>query len=186
MAIHFLCSKMGNFVKFLPTGTVFIFNFLNPIFTDYGNCKTPLNKYSTTILIFLCGFSCVFSCFTDSYRDGHGKTRYGIATFKGLWPPPLPSESVNSSSYKLRFSDFVHAFFSSIVFTVLVLLEPSTVKCFYPSLSTSSNALICLTVLPLVTLIVSMAFMCFPNKRHGLGYPSIEHSSNKTNLLLPG
>ncbi|XP_039048769.1 protein DMP2-like [Hibiscus syriacus] len=126
------------------------------------------------------------SCFTDSYRDGHGKTRYGIATFKGLWPPPLPSESVNSSSYKLRFSDFVHAFFSSIVFTVLVLLEPSTVKCFYPSLSTSSNALICLTVLPLVTLIVSMAFMCFPNKRHGLGYPSIEHSSNKTNLLLPG
>ncbi|GMI70358.1 DUF679 domain membrane protein 2, Arabidopsis thaliana DUF679 domain membrane protein 2 [Hibiscus trionum] len=184
MTIHLLCSKMGNLVKFLPTGTVFVFNFLNPIFTDYGNCKNQLNKPLAAVLIALCGFSCTFSCFTDSYKDGDGKTRYGIVTFKGLWPC-RPSESVKLSSYKLRFSDLVHAFFSSIVFAVLVLLEPNTVKCFYPSLSKSSRALICLTVLPPITLLVSLAFICFPNKRHGIGYLSIEHSSNKTDLLLP-
>ncbi|MBA0725295.1 hypothetical protein Golax_021891 [Gossypium laxum] len=187
MAFDLLCSKMGNLVKFLPTGTVFIFNFLNPVLTDNGNCKTPLNKQSAAILIVLCGFTCCFSCFTDSYKDRDGKTHYGIATFKGLRPLPSSFESdlVNLSSYKLRLSDFVHAFFSSMVFAVLVLLEPNTVKCFYPSLSTNSKALICLIALPPIALVVSLAFMWFPNKRHGIGHPSIEHSSNKTNLLLP-
>ncbi|XWS08681.1 hypothetical protein CRYUN_Cryun40dG0022100 [Craigia yunnanensis] len=179
-----LFSKIGNLIKFLPTGTIFIFHFLNPVFTDYGNCNKSLNKYLSAIFIALCGFSCCFSCFTDSYKGSDGKTHYGIATFKGLWPS-TESDSVNLSSYKLRFSDFVHAFFSSIVFAVLVLVEPNTVDCFYPSFATNSKVLLCLIFLPPITFMVSLAFMCFPYKRHGIGYPSIEQSSNKTNLLLP-
>ncbi|XP_022761194.1 protein DMP2-like [Durio zibethinus] len=178
-----LISKLGNLIRFLPTGTVFVFQFLNPVFTDYGNCKS-LNKYLSSILIALCGFSCCFGCFTDSYKGSDGKTHYGIATFKGLWPS-VESDSVNLSRYKIRFSDFIHAFFSLIVFAVLVLVEPNTVQCFYPSLATSSKALLYLILLPPITFIVSLAFMFFPNKRHGIGYPSSQQSSNKTNLLLP-
>ncbi|XVF62714.1 hypothetical protein PTKIN_Ptkin09bG0030200 [Pterospermum kingtungense] len=184
MAID-LYSKLGNLIKFLPTGTVFVFHFLNPVFSDYGNCNKPLNKYLTATLIALCGFTCCFNCFTDSYKGRDGKTHYGVATVKGLWPSPDESHSVDSSSYKLRFSDFVHAFFSSVVFAVLVLVEPNTVECFYPSLATSSKALLCLIFLPPIALVVSLAFACFPMKRHGIGYPSLEQSSKKTDPLLP-
>ncbi|XVE82001.1 hypothetical protein DITRI_Ditri15bG0112000 [Diplodiscus trichospermus] len=179
-----LCSKIGNLIKFLPTGTVFVFHFLNPVFTNYGKCSNSLNKYLSAILIALCGFSCCFSCFTDSYKDSDGKTHYGVATFKGLWPCN-GSGSMNLSSYKLRFSDFVHAFFSTIVFAVLVFVEPNTVECFYPGFANSSRVLLCLILLPPITLSVSLAFMCFPNKRHGIGYPLTEQSSHKTDLLLP-
>ncbi|XP_021291490.1 uncharacterized protein LOC110422051 [Herrania umbratica] len=183
MEFDSICSKIGNLIKFLPTGTVFVFHFLNPVFTDNGNCDR-LNKYLSGILIGLCGFSCIFGSFTDSYKGSDGKTHYGVATFKGLWPSPN-SESVDLSSYKLRFGDFVHAFFSSVVFAVLVLLEPNTVECFYPSFATSATALLCLVLLPPITFVVSLAFIWFPVKRHGIGYPSTDQSSNKIDPLLP-
>lgn len=190
-----LCSKLGNLIKFLPTGTVFIFHFLNPVFTDYGNCNNkPLNKYLTATLIAVCGFSCCFNCFTDSYKGGDGETHYGVATCEGLWPSPKSTSdddnhnsvvNNNLSRYKLRFSDFVHAFFSMVVFAVLVFVDSNTVECFYPSLEKSSKALLCMILMPPIAFVVSLAFMCFPINRHGIGYPSTEQSSYKTNLLLP-
>ncbi|KAE8670383.1 hypothetical protein F3Y22_tig00112159pilonHSYRG00377 [Hibiscus syriacus] len=112
-------TGLGNLIKLLPTGTVFVFQFLNPVLTNYGHCS-PVNKVLTSILIALCGFSCAFSCFTDSYEDGDGRVHYGIAIVNGLWPS---SGSVGLSKYKLRVGDFVHVFFSVIVFAVLSLLD---------------------------------------------------------------
>ncbi|KAK9020128.1 hypothetical protein V6N11_054621 [Hibiscus sabdariffa] len=70
-------SGFGNLVKLLPTGTVFIFQFLNPVLTNTGQCSIA-NKVLTSILIALCGFSCAFSCFTDSYRGSDGLVHYGV------------------------------------------------------------------------------------------------------------
>ncbi|XP_072968110.1 protein DMP2 isoform X2 [Typha angustifolia] len=72
---------VGNLIKVLPSGTVFIFQFLNPLLTSNGKCHT-FNKFLTGALLILCGLSCFFSSFTDSYKGSDGKIYYGIATIK--------------------------------------------------------------------------------------------------------
>ncbi|KAF2287771.1 hypothetical protein GH714_002653 [Hevea brasiliensis] len=159
-------TGFGNLIKLLPTGTVFLFQFLNPVLTNYGHCST-INKYLSGILIGLCGFSCAFSSFTDSYVGSDGITHYGIVTVKGLWPS-TNSGSVDLSRYKLQFSDFVHAFFSVIVFAVLCLLDSNTVDCFYHSFETNQKTLL-MVLPPAIGAISGSVFMLFPNKRHGIG-----------------
>ncbi|KAF5752246.1 hypothetical protein HS088_TW01G00154 [Tripterygium wilfordii] len=167
----------GNFVKLLPTGTVFMFQFLNPVFTNSGDCH-PINKYLTSFLIAICGLSCCFASFTDSYKGSDGLTHYGFATAKGLWPSPN-SDSVDLSNYKLRFGDFVHAFFSLNVFVVLALLDSNTVNCFYPSFESTNKALM-MALPPVIGSISGVVFLLFPNNRHGIGYPSSDDSSKKS------
>ncbi|XP_059434503.1 protein DMP2-like [Corylus avellana] len=163
-------SGVGNLVRLLPTGTVFLYQFLSPVLSNNGHCSNTINKYLTAILVGLCGLSCFFSTFTDSYVGDDGQTHYGFATSKGLWPSP-ESKSVDLPTYKLRFADFVHAFFAVIVFGALVLLDGNTVGCFYPASESIEKTLI--QVLPPVVGAVSSAvFMFFPNNRNGIGYPA--------------
>ncbi|XVE65703.1 hypothetical protein DITRI_Ditri08aG0021000 [Diplodiscus trichospermus] len=167
-------TGLGNLIRLLPTGTVFIFQFLNPVLTNNGHCST-VNKVFTSILIGLCGFSCAFSSFTDSYKGSDGLVRYGIATVNGLWPSPS-SGSVDLSSYKLRVGDIVHAFFAVVVFAVLCLLDTNAVKCFYPSFESTEKALL-MTLPPVIGAISGAVFVAFPNNRHGIGYPSTSTDS---------
>ncbi|KAK6265495.1 hypothetical protein QUC31_016332 [Theobroma cacao] len=171
-------TSIGNLIKLLPTGTVFIFQFLNPILTNNGDCS-PANKVLTSILIGLCGFSCAFASFTDSYKGSDGIVHYGIATVSGLWPS-TNSGSSNLSSYKLTISDFVHAFFSVIVFAVLSLLDSNTVQCFYPSFESTEKALL-MALPPVIGAISGTLFMALPNSRQGIGYRSSTDSSSSSN-----
>ncbi|TKY72062.1 hypothetical protein E2542_SST00798 [Spatholobus suberectus] len=168
-------SGIGNLIKLLPTGTVFLFQFLIPVVTNSGHC-TALNKYLTGALLVVCGFNCVFASFTDSYTGSDGQRHYGVVTAKGLWPSPA-SESLDLSVYKLRFGDFVHAFVSLVVFAVLGLLDTNTVRCFYPGFESGEKIL--MQVLPPVIGAVSSAvFVLFPNNRHGIGYPASSDSND--------
>lgn len=160
-------TGVGNLIKLLPTGTVFAFQFLNPVLTNNGQCH-PINKYLTSFLITVCGLSCCFASFTDSYTDNEGNVHYGVATTKGLWPS---SSTEDLSSYKLCFGDFVHAFFSLVVFAVVSLLDPNTVECLYPSFESTQKALL-MAMPPVIGAISGGVFVMFPNKRHGIGYPS--------------
>ena len=168
-------SGLGNLVRLLPTGTVFLYQFLSPVLSNNGHCDPTIYKYLTTILVAVCGFSCFFSSFTDSYVGDDKKTHYGVATLKGLWPS-ADSKNVDLSAYKLRIGDFVHAFFALIVFGVLVLLDQKTVNCFYP-LSDSTEETLLKVLPPIVGAISSVVFMVFPNNRHGIGYPSSTDTS---------
>ncbi|KAL4642704.1 hypothetical protein ACB092_02G039900 [Castanea dentata] len=163
-------SGLGNLNKLLPTGTVFLYQFLSPVLSNNGHCTTTIYKYLTAILIAVCGFSCFFSSFTDSYVGDDGKTHYGVVTSKGLWTSE-DSKNVDLSVYKLRFGDFVHGLFALAVFGVLVLLDQNTVGCFYP-VSDSSEKTLLKVLPPAVGVVSSGLFMFFPNKRHGIGYPS--------------
>ncbi|KAH6808807.1 transmembrane protein [Perilla frutescens var. frutescens] len=160
-------SGVGNLIKLLPTGTVFVFQFLNPVLTNNGQCHA-INKYLTSFLIAACGVSCCFASFTDSYTDSDGVVHYAVTTAKGLWPS---SSTEDLSSYKLRFADFVHAFFSLVVFAVVSLLDPNTVECFYPSFESAQKALL-MAMPPVIGAISGAVFVWFPNKRHGIGYPA--------------
>ncbi|PSS01467.1 Protocadherin-15 like [Actinidia chinensis var. chinensis] len=169
-------TGFGNLIKLLPTGTVFLFQFFNPVLTNNGKCHVS-NKYLSGALIGFCGLSCFFSSFTDSYTGTDGITHYGIATFKGIWPT-TSSGSVNTSSYKIRPGDFVQALFSLIVFGVVSLLDSNTVDCFYPSFESNQKALL-MALPPAIGAISSAVFVLFPNTRHGIGYPpSSSKSSN--------
>ncbi|XP_048136174.1 protein DMP2-like isoform X2 [Rhodamnia argentea] len=166
-------TGLGNIIKLLPSGTVFLFHFLNPLLTNNGQCHT-YNKYLSAILIIVCGLSCCVTSFTDSYKGSDGSTHYGVVTAKGIWPSSSSSNSL--SGYKLRFSDFVHAFLSVIIFAVLALLDTNTVRCFYPSFETTEKTLI--MVLPTVIgSISSTVFTLFPSTRNGVGYPSSDAST---------
>ncbi|CAB4293408.1 unnamed protein product [Prunus armeniaca] len=166
----------GNLIKVLPTGTVFLFQFLNPVLTNNGHCAV-LNKSLSAILIAMSGFSCFFASFTDSYTGSDGKTHYGVATTKGLWPSKN-SKSVDLSAYKLRFGDFVHAFFSLIVFAVVSLLDANSVRCFYPGFESSEKVLL-QALPPVIGAVASAVFVVFPNSRHGIGYPSSSSDSSQ-------
>ncbi|KAK3440952.1 hypothetical protein EUGRSUZ_B01213 [Eucalyptus grandis] len=144
-------NGLGNLIRLLPTGTVFLFQFLNPVLTNNGKCHT-VNQYLSAILIGVCGFSSCFACFTDSYKGMLGLTYYGIATTKGLWPG---SSSVDLSSYKLRFSDFVHGFMVVIIFAVL-----------------NRERTLTMALPPVVGAVSGVVFALFPTKRHGIGYPA--------------
>ncbi|GAU20053.1 hypothetical protein TSUD_381450 [Trifolium subterraneum] len=162
-------SGVGNLVKLLPTGTVFLFQFLSPLVTNSGHCNT-VNKYLSGILLVVCGFNCAFTSFTDSYTGSDGQRHYGIVTTTGLWPSPA-SDSIDLSAYKLRFGDFVHASLSVIVFAVLGLLDTNIVSCFYPEFE-SSEKILMQVLPPIIGAVSGTVFMIFPSYRHGIGYPT--------------
>ncbi|KAL6193853.1 PREDICTED: uncharacterized protein LOC101311466 [Fragaria vesca subsp. vesca] len=170
-------TGVGNLIKLLPTGTVFLFQFLNPVLTNNGHCNNPVNKYLSAILIAISAFSCCFSSFTDSYIGSDGQTHYGIATTKGLWPS-TSSGSMDLSAYKLRVGDFVHAFLSLTVFAVVSLLDSNTVRCFYPTFESTERVLL-MVLPPVIGTIAGTVFVVFPNKRHGIGYPSSSSDSSQ-------
>ncbi|KAI9128721.1 hypothetical protein K1719_000204 [Acacia pycnantha] len=163
-------NGLGRLIRLLPTGTVFAFQFLNPIFTNNGRCGTLLNKYLTGALLIICAFNCVFASFTDSYTGSDGSRHYGVVTTKGIWPAPA-SDGVNMKAYKLRFGDFVHALFALLVFAVLALLDNNTVQCFDPKFE-SQQKLLLQVLPPMIGAFSGGVFLIFPNKRHGIGYPA--------------
>ncbi|QCD79920.1 hypothetical protein DEO72_LG2g238 [Vigna unguiculata] len=169
-------ASLASLIKLLPTGTVFVFQFLNPVLTNSGECDAS-NKSLCAVLLVFCGFSCAFSSFTDSYTGSDKQRHYGIVTRNGLWPSPA-SDSVDLSSYRLKFGDLVHAVLSFSVFAVLGLLDSNTVKCFYPGFESTQKRL--LQVLPTaIGVVAGGLFMIFPNDRHGIGYP-LTFDSNDT------
>ncbi|CAF2099498.1 BnaA05g19650D [Brassica napus] len=171
-------TGLESLIKLLPTGTLFIYLLLNPVLTNDGECSTS-NKVISSILIALCSFSCVISCFTDSFKGTDGSRKYGIVTRKGLWTYADPG-SVDLSKYKLRIADFVHAGFVVAVFGALVLLDANTASCFYPRFRETQKTLV--MVLPVAVGIASAGiFAIFPSKRNGLGYaPSGEKEEEET------
>ncbi|KAI5654174.1 hypothetical protein M9H77_31361 [Catharanthus roseus] len=160
-------TSIGNLIKLLPTGTVFLYQFVVPILTNNGQCSLT-NKILSGIFIGISGLSCFFSTFTDSYTDKEGQIHYVIATFKGFWPSS-DSNSVDSSKYKLRIGDYFHAFLALVVFGVVVLFDGKTVECFYPSIQSHHKALL-MALPPITGAVAGIVFAFFPNKRHGIGY----------------
>ncbi|XP_047313077.1 protein DMP2-like [Impatiens glandulifera] len=178
-------AGIGSLLKLLPTGTVFTFEFLNPVLSNNGTCSTssPVYKYLTSILIAICGLSCFFSSFTDSYKTKDGKIRYVFATFKGFWPSADQDSEVDSSKYKIKIGDFVHALLAVSIFAVLALLDSNTVACFYPSFQSNGKKLM-MALPPVIGALSGFIFAVFPNNRHGIGYPAAANSSSSvTNVI---
>ncbi|KAJ6841739.1 uncharacterized protein M6B38_304945 [Iris pallida] len=164
-------KSTAHLANLLPTGTVLAFQLLSPILTDQGRCG-PAGRAMTSCLVALCGLSCLVLSFTDSFRDGAGAVRYGLATSRGLWVidgSPAPPPDV-AREYRIRFIDFVHAFMSVLVFAAIALFDQDVVSCFYPVPSEDAKQV--LASLPVaIGVVCSMLFVTFPTTRHGIGFP---------------
>ncbi|KAF8387963.1 hypothetical protein HHK36_026629 [Tetracentron sinense] len=169
-------SSTANLIKLLPGGTVLFFQALSPSFTNHGNCHTS-NKYLTAILIGLSALSCCFFSFTDSFTGADGKLYHGIATFKGFYifnNDNSEEEEGNVRSremavrHRIRVIDYVHAFFSCLVFLSLALSDSDLQMCFFER--SEANTMELLMNLPLgIGLLSSLVFMIFPTRRKGFG-----------------
>ncbi|XP_057792587.1 protein DMP7 [Salvia miltiorrhiza] len=158
--------------KLLPTGSVLTFQFLSPIVTHDGKCRSIVSQGATAAVLAFCAATCFAMSFTDSFRDERGKVRYGVATFRGLWVVDgsgglTPEEAAD---YRVRLVDFVHAFLSIAIFAAVAMFDKNVVGCFWPS--PSEEALEILTALPVtVGVVCGLFFVMFPTRRHGVGFP---------------
>ncbi|CAN6289327.1 unnamed protein product [Urochloa humidicola] len=162
---------VSDLIKLLPSGTVFMFQFLTPLVTNNGHCSGTFNKVLSGALLALCGGFCAFSSFTDSYVGSDGRVYYGVVTRRGLRTfssdPDAPARDL--SAYRLRAGDFVHAALSLLVFATIALLDADTVACLYPALQVSERTMMAVLP-PVVGGAAGYVFMVFPNNRHGIGY----------------
>lgn len=163
---------VADLIKLLPSGTVFLFQFLSPLVTNNGHCAaSTLNKALSGALVALCGAFCAFSSFTDSYVAADGRVYYGVVTRRGLRTFAADPDAAGRdlSAYRLRAGDFVHAALSLLVFATIALLDADTVACLYPALEVSERTMMAVLP-PVVGGVAGYVFMVFPDNRHGIGY----------------
>ncbi|MQM23545.1 hypothetical protein Taro_056611 [Colocasia esculenta] len=177
-AIDKTLSTVTNLSKLLPTGTVLAFQSLSPSFSNRGSCHTS-NVYLTAVLIGICSLSCIFFSFTDSVVGLDGKLYHGIATWRGFYifnydgsDEEQDKVLKDMSRMRIRPVDFVHAFFSVLVFLTVTLSDASVQSCFFSDAGANAKEL--LINLPLgVGFLSTMVFMIFPTYRRGIGYSDL-------------
>ncbi|XP_072955052.1 protein DMP3-like isoform X2 [Typha angustifolia] len=154
-------SSMANLMKLLPTGTVLAFQSLTPSFTNNGSCYT-----------------------SNSLIGRDGKPYYGLATFNGFYVFNYRGADEERdvlfgdlSRLRIRLLDYLHAFFSALVFLVVAFSDSEIQYCF--SLGDNPSARQLLVNLPLgAGLLASVVFMVFPTSRKGIGYTDTTPNSN--------
>lgn len=167
-------KSIGDVLKLLPTATVIVYEVLNPIVTNAGDCHDAGYKIATGVLLGVSAFFCAFSTFTDSYVGADGKVKYGLVTPRGLLPfadGDAKSRGRDFSAYRLGLPDFAHAAFAVAVFAAVALLaDANTVACFYPALKDRQKEVV--KALPVVVgAVAGVVFVVFPSTRHGIGHP---------------
>ncbi|XP_006659030.1 protein DMP3-like [Oryza brachyantha] len=167
-------ASTASLANLLPTGTVMAFQLLAPTFTNNGACDATTALLTAGLLAVL-ALSCVLASFTDSLRGPDGRVYYGLATPRGLWLLDYPSgpgaaPPPDTSRYRLRTIDAVHAALSAGVFGVVAARDKNVVGCFWPAPAKETEEV--LGIVPLgVGVICSLLFVVFPTTRHGIGYP---------------
>lgn len=167
-------ASTANLAQLLPTGTVLAYQALSPSFTNHGECNAA-NKWLTAVLVgVLAGLSLFFS-FTDSVVGQDGKLYYGVATRRGLNVFNMSREEeeakkLSHSELRLRPLDFVHSFFTAMVFLTVAFSDVGLQNCFFGQ-HPGGNTKELLKNLPLgMAFLSSFVFLIFPTKRKGIGY----------------
>ncbi|XP_058082136.1 protein DMP2-like [Magnolia sinica] len=184
IAVDRTLASAANLIKLLPSSTIFAFQAISPSFSNHGTCYTS-NKYLTSLLIALCAISCCFFCFTDSFIGLDGKLYYGLATFKGFcvfnetnserWDKNMPLKDLKR--FQIRWIDYVHAFFSVVVFMTFAFSDSGVQLCFFKNAGPDEKTL--LVNLPLgAAFLSSVIFLIFPTSRKGIGYSNMNSMTN--------
>uniref|UniRef100_A0A0D9V1A0 DUF679 domain-containing protein n=1 Tax=Leersia perrieri TaxID=77586 RepID=A0A0D9V1A0_9ORYZ len=168
-------ASTANLAQLLPTGTVLAYQALSPSFTNHGVCNAA-NRWLTAVLVGVLAGLALFFSFTDSVVGRDGKLYYGVATPRGLDVFNLSGEEEERvwvrrelQQLRLRPLDFVHAFFTAMVFLTVAFSDVGLQNCFFQNPSDNTKEL--LKNLPLgMAFLSSFVFLVFPTKRKGIGY----------------
>ncbi|MQL73804.1 hypothetical protein Taro_006153 [Colocasia esculenta] len=174
-------TTAANLAKLLPTGTFLAFQSLNPSFSNRGTCCAA-NRYHTLALITSCALSCAFFSFTDTVLGPGDKLYVGVATFNGFYlfnrQPGQPEDeeeeerelrAADLRELRIRWVDYVHAFFSVMVFLALALSDSNVQSCLSESPGRDTREYP--VNLPLgAGFLASVVFMVLPTCRRGIGY----------------
>ncbi|VAI51408.1 unnamed protein product [Triticum turgidum subsp. durum] len=172
-------SSVANHAQLLPTGTVLTDQTLSPSFTNHGKCETfSSNQWLTTALVIVLAYACIFFSFTDSVIGHHdGKLYYGVATPDGFNVFNFSDEDekrewAGLDEFRrlwLRLLDFVHTFFTAVVFLTVAFSDVGLQNCFFRDAGRNTREL--LKNLPLgMAFLSSSMFIIFPTKRKGIGF----------------
>ncbi|KAK3120279.1 hypothetical protein QOZ80_9AG0684900 [Eleusine coracana subsp. coracana] len=165
----------ANLAQLLPTGSVLAYQSLSASFTNQGECYTSNWWLSLSLVIFLTA-SCIFFAFTDSivYK---GKVYYGVAMPSRLNLFNLSKKEEQQlftdlhpdlKKRRLKGLDWVHAFFTAVVFLTVAASDVGLQKCLFPHAGVDAKQL--LKNLPLgLAVLSSFVFMIFPTTRNGIG-----------------
>ncbi|KAI3960258.1 hypothetical protein MKW98_016982 [Papaver atlanticum] len=167
-------SKTSMLANWLPTGTLLTFEMIIPSVVGSGLSCTSVRDTMMIILLCLCGASCFFFHFTDSFKGPDGKVYYGYVTPTGLavFKPDLGVHTPKDENYKLKFSDFVHALMSVAVFAAIVAGDRRVTDCLFRKHVKEIDE--AMESVPLIVgVICSGLYLVFPNTRYGIGCVSI-------------
>ncbi|KAF7081343.1 hypothetical protein CFC21_085296 [Triticum aestivum] len=170
---------IANLAQLLPTGTVLTYQALSPSFTNHGKCETSgSNQWLTAALVAVLAAVCIFFSFTDSVIGHHdGKLYYGVATTHGFNVFNFSDEDERREwsgldefrRLRLQTLDFVHGFFTAVVFLTVAFSDVGLQNCFFPDAGRNNQEL--LKNLPLgMAFLSSIVFIIFPTKRKGIGF----------------
>ena len=120
--------------------------------------------------------SCLFFAITDSVVGSDQKLYYGVATLRGFnvfnFSSEEEKEQWGADEFKrlrIRPLDFMHAFFTAVVFLTVAFSDVGLQNCFFPDAGKNTEEL--LKNLPLgMAFMSSFVFLVFPTKRKGIGY----------------
>uniref|UniRef100_A0A8R7QWL0 Uncharacterized protein n=1 Tax=Triticum urartu TaxID=4572 RepID=A0A8R7QWL0_TRIUA len=171
-------SSVANLAQLLPTGTMLTYQALSPSFCRHQKNPVSSNQWLTTALVAVLAYACIFFSFTDSVIGHHdGKLYYGVATPDGFNVFNFSDEDekrewAGLDEFRrlwLRLLDFVHAFFTAVVFLMVAFSDVGLQNCFFPDAGRNTQEL--LKNLPLgMAFLSSSMFIIFPTKRKGIGF----------------
>ncbi|XP_057777249.1 protein DMP9-like [Salvia miltiorrhiza] len=162
-------SKTSLLANFLPTGTLLTFEMVLPSIYANGECSA-VTTHMIYALLALCGFSCFFFHFTDSFKGPDGKVYYGFVTPRGLavFKSGLGVHVPDDDKFKLGLSDFVHAMMSVLVFAAIAFSDYRITGCVFPGHAKELDEV--MQSFPLmVGIVCSGLFLVFPTTRYGIG-----------------
>jgi hypothetical protein len=174
-------TSSANLLQLLPTGPVLAFQTLAASFTNQGNCYNSNLSLTAGLVTFLTA-TCIFSAFTDCVPDRSGKVRKGVALPGRLHIIGLSRkeqsvlfESRVLRQRRLKRLDWIHAFFSAVVFLTIAGSDVGLQNCFFPKADDNDRQL--LKNLPLgVAVLSSFVFIIFPTTRKSVCFDDSEYS----------
>lgn len=162
-------SKTSLLANFLPTGTLLTFEMVLPSIYANGECS-PVKTHMIYALLALCGLSCFFFHFTDSFKGPDGKVYYGFVTPRGLavFKSGLGVDVPRDDKFRVGLSDFVHAMMSVLVFAAIAFSDYRVTGCVFPGHAKDLDEV--MKSFPLmIGIVCSGLFLVFPTTRYGIG-----------------